>query len=128
MDRKRLVRPMIVFGIVLLLLTSCATPTPTTTGFPTGTFVNAQKDTGFQFNEDGTFDYFFGDLEEPLLVGTYSIDGNLFTEETINYPPCPYPGTYEWTYDGQNLTFQLFGEDECDVRIDAYVQTFIKSE
>ena len=121
MNRKKLLLSMIGLVFVLLPLISCTTASPTTTSeFPIGKFVLEDDPEGFRFNEDGTFDYFFGSLEEPALQGTYSVDGNRYTEETINFPACPYPGTYTWTYDGQNLTFELFGEDECGVRVFSY--------
>ncbi len=131
MNRKRLLAPMIGFGFVLMLLVSCATPSPTTTlVFPTGTFVHERnKNWAFQFNEDGSWLYFFGSLEIPEVEGTYSVDGNLYTETSVSDPSCPFPATYTWTYDSQNLAFQLFGEDLCGPRRGAYDgQTYIKSE
>ena len=125
MNRKKLLPPMI--GFVLVFLVSCASPSPE---FPTGKFVSEPGQTlTFQFNEDGTWGLFLGNSEAPAVRGTYSVEGNLFTEETSNYSPCPYPATYTWTYDGQNLAFQLFGEDQCGERRSTYDgQTFTKSE
>jgi hypothetical protein len=104
-------------------------PTPAS-AFPTGTFVHEHhKDWAFQFNEDGTWLYFFGNLKVPEVKGTYSVDGDLYTETSCSDPACPFPATYKWTYDGQNLTFQLVGGDQCGPRRSAYDgQTYVKSE
>ncbi len=82
MNRKTLLLPRkIGFGLLLLLLVSCATPSPATTlEFPTGTFVHEQKPSqAFQFYEDGTWDFVYGN---KTLEGTYSVDGDFYTEET----------------------------------------------
>jgi len=82
----------------------------------------------FQFNEDGTWAYYFYNLEAPEVEGTYSVDGGLYTETSASDPACPFPASYKWSYDGQKLTFQLFGEDKCGPRKGAYDgQTYIKS-
>ncbi len=113
MNHKKLLPTILGLGIVLLLLASCASPSPATTlEFPTGKFVNEDIHRAFQFNEDGTWDFFYINLEVPALNGTYSVDGDLYTDTSSNYAPCPDPATYTWTYDGDNLTFQLF-DDDC---------------
>ena len=105
-----------------------ATPSPMSR-FPTGRFIHENhKNWVFQFNPDGTWLYFYGNLEAPEVEGTYSVDGNLYTETSASDPACPFPASYTWSYDGQNLTFQLVGEDKCDPRKSAYdSQTYIKS-
>ena len=125
-NRKILLPQMIGLAFVLLFLASCSTPT--FDEFPTGKFVHEQINSrAFQFNEDGTWGFFAGKVELPTLKGTYSVDGNLYTDTSADYPECPFPGTYTWTYDGKNLAFQLFGEDKCEVRKADYDgQTYIK--
>jgi hypothetical protein len=113
MNRKRLALPTIAVGIVLLLLAACAPPTPE---FPTGFFVSADGTYALEFDEDGRFTYYAEDIHIPYSRGTYSIDGNLYTEDMM----CHFPATYTWAYDGQNLTFKLFGEDECEPRKGTY--------
>ena len=120
MNRNRLAWPTIGFGIVLLLLAACAPPTPE---FPTGRFVGPEGLDEFEFNEDGTFSYFFEQSSTPEVVGTYSIDGDLYTDETNSSEDCPFPGSYTWTYDDPILTFRLV-EDECEGRRSVYVQRF----
>ena len=123
MNRRKLVGTMLGFGMGLTLLAACVPPTPAPPEFPTGRFVNADGDEEFQFNEDGTWSYFQGQSQSPVVFGTYSIDGDLYTDETNSDPDCPFPGTYTWPYDGGTLTFRLV-EDECDGRPGAYVQRF----
>ena len=112
-----------------MVVTACVSFTGSTSEFPTGKFVHDVVKTWiFQFNEDGTWLYYFGDTS-PEVEGTYSIDDNLYTETSANDPDCPFPATYKWTYKGLKLTFNLVGEDKCDPRKDAMDgQTYIKSE
>lgn len=147
MDLKILSPQMIGSSLVLLLLVSCASPlaapTPTpipptrtplpppiSPEFPTGSFYHKHSSGGtycvFQFNEDGTFSYYWMisslDLSSsrPYETGTYSIDGNLYTVTSTDLTYCPPPATYTWTYDGQTLTFQVMGEDTCSDRQRTY--------
>jgi len=105
-------------------------PTPTlepsdAPEFQTGRFVNENGDEEFQFNEDGTFSYFFEQSSEPDVVGTYRIDGNLYIEESNTVEDCPPPGIYIWNYDGGTLTFRVSeSRDDCAGRRSAYVQRF----
>jgi hypothetical protein len=114
-------------------------PPPIAAEFPTGTFFH--QHTGplsgtycvFQFNEDGTFAYFYltssVNVENitSLLTGTYQIDGNLYTETTATLTrenpgisDCPGTATYAWTFDGQTLEFQVVGGDPCPDRLRTY--------
>jgi hypothetical protein len=121
---------MVVIIVALLLVTALVVSACGTPEFPIGRFVHENhKDWIFQFNEDGTWLYYFEDLTSPEVKGTYSIDGNLYTETSANDPACPFPATYKWTYDGLKLTFNLVGEDKCEGRKSAYDgQTYVKSE
>ena len=61
--------------------------------------------------------------------GTYKIDGNLWIEQGTE--ECPFPGTYEWTFDGSRLSFKLVGDDACDPRrqnTDGMVYTLVDPE
>ncbi len=85
-------------------------------GFPMGVFVHeACKDWTLQYNEDGS--YIFRVNDQVDAIGTYTIQNNLYTEDT-EYLPCNQArtATYTWTYDGQGLTFHLVGEDHCSAR------------
>ena len=104
-------------------------PPPVSPEFPTGRFFHQHAPASFcvfQFNQDGTYAYYWlvpsVDVtgKEPYATGTYSIDGNLFIETSTNVPGCPSPATYTWTYDGQTLTFQAVGEDQCSDRQSTY--------
>lgn len=113
-----------------LVLAACASG-GSTSGFPTGRFVNEQyKYRVFEFDEGGTWRYFEGNLEVPSVQGTYGVEGNLYTELTHDYAPLPQiPATYTWTYDDQKLTFYLSGEDPLAHRKSCYDgQTYIKEE
>ena len=102
-------------------------PPPISPDFPTGTFLHKHPVTFcvFQFNEDGTWAFFWKVVSvdvsgrEPYLRGTYIIDGNLYTETSINGVDCP-PATYALAYDGQTLAFQVVGEDTCADRQQTY--------
>ena len=89
--------------------------------FPSGKFVMVDdRFTGKYFNEDGTWTAFFAG--ETLAEGTYSVDGNLFIEET-NDQDCPAPMSYQYTFDGTNLKFQLTDEsreDSCQPRMEGF--------
>jgi hypothetical protein len=146
---KTMRKLLVVSGKMLclcLLLASCgpastpsevaAGPTPTRTplpppispDFPTGTFFHKHPATFcvWQFNEDGTWAYFWKVMStdvtgrEPYLRGTYAVDGNLYSETSNSDTDCPWPATYTWTYDGQTLAFQVVGEDKCADRQQAY--------
>jgi hypothetical protein len=125
----------LLIGLLLLtLFVSCATPespTPeTTTKFPTGRFVHELAIWALEFDEDGTWRGFDGDVSVSIISGKYATNGNLWTEMTHDYPTSPkVPATYTWTYDGQRLTFQLWGEDVNPHRkslLDG--QTYLKAE
>lgn len=67
---------------------------------------------------------------DPDVAGVYGVRGDLYTEMTHDYQWLPHvPATYRWTYDGQNLTFHLVGEDVISSRQEAMDgQTFVKSD
>ena len=79
----------------------------------------------------GSWRAYYGSYEsqkDPNVDGTYSVDGNLYTEQTAS-AYCDTPGTYTWTYDGENLTFEASGEDECAARERVYLgRTYTKSD
>ena len=66
-------------------------PPPISPDFPTGTFLHKHPVTFcvFQFNEDGTWAFFWKVVSvdvsgrEPYLRGTYIIDGRLYTERRV---------------------------------------------
>ena len=120
--------------ILLVFVAACGSGETAGTEFPTGRFEStAENDHHFplaiEFNEDGTFGFFTTPSSDVAMVeGTYSVEGSLYTDSTSDYSGCPFPGTYTWAYDGQDLTFQLFEAAECAVRRSAYDgQTYTRS-
>jgi hypothetical protein len=106
-------------------------PTPDTVGFPTGRFVHEEYDTHlFEFDEDRSYRYYEGNLEVPSVSGKYEITGDLYAEMTHDYTARrAIPVTYNWTYDGQKLTFHLWGEDVHAHRKSVYNgQAYVKVE
>ena len=97
--------------------------------FPTGYFISV--DTGremLEFYGDGTglgHDPVFGTA--PF---TYAIDGDVYTALTGGAVPVDVtsrkhdPATYRWDYDGEQLAFDLVGEDANDRRKTRMWQTF----
>ena len=85
-------------------------------GFPTGIFVHeTRKDWTLQYYDDGS--YIFRVNGQVDAIGTYTIQDNLYTEDTEYLPCSDAPkATYAWTFDGQGLVFHLVGEDLCDAR------------
>ena len=116
---------LLVIGLVLgsLFLAACGTKSPSDYGFPAGKFVWADSEfVGIYLNEDETWSAFY--YGEAVDNGTYTVKDNLYTQETSQV--CSSPATYEWSFDGTNLKFNLQGEDTCDVRRESFDgQTFI---
>ncbi len=98
--------------------------------FPTGRFADQSGLRSFEFHADGTWSFFENNMEVPAVSGRYVSNGDLYTEMTHDNPDYPQvPVTYYWTYDGEALTFQLWGEDVYDHRRSMYDgQTYTKSE
>ncbi|MEW6286303.1 MAG: hypothetical protein AB1509_08740 [Chloroflexota bacterium] len=94
-----------------LILSACGSSKAT--GFPTGKFVNPNSDigAGIEFKEDGTFRAFNSGY--TLARGTYSIDGDLYIEESNN-GNCPVPMKYKYSFDGTNLKFELTDQSRND--------------
>ncbi len=83
--------------------------------FPTGTFTDAKdKLRGYIFNPDMTWEYFTLGTGTISASSTYSLEGHLWTDQGI-VGQCP-AGTYEWDFDGSNLSFNAVGVDDCPDR------------
>jgi len=109
--------------------TTAATTTTSASDFPSGTFVAGGE--SVEFNEDGTCRWFAtnGGWELPCK---YAVNGDLYTEMWFDWPSYGpeenFPATYYWTFDGANLTFELWGNDANSSRRASYAQTLVKSE
>ncbi|HSR19393.1 MAG TPA: hypothetical protein VLL49_00630 [Anaerolineales bacterium] len=92
-------------------------PGPDTMAFPTGRFASEDALRAFEFSDDGTWRFFQQDLERPARSGRYVTNGDLYTEMTHDDPELRrVPATYTWTYEGNRLTFVLWGEDAIEQR------------
>lgn len=104
---------LLVIGLVLLSLTLTACTPSSSSAFPTGKFIKSgETDYGLKFNADGTFSVFQGDL--TYVTGTYKADGNVFTE-TSNDGGCNTNVSFNYTFDGTNLTFNYVGNPDDDL-------------
>lgn len=89
-----------------------AAPKPAEANFPTGKFIKSgETDYGLKFNADGTFSVFQG--EATYVTGTYNVDGDVFTE-TSNDGGCETNVSFNYTFDGSNLTFKYVGDPAKD--------------
>lgn len=87
--------------------------------FPTGTFVSDGHE-AVEFNEDGTCRW-YSETQGWQVPCRYAVNGDLFTEMTFVWPDgAQVPATYYWTYDGEHLTFELWGEDMRPHRNEVY--------
>lgn len=120
---KKLLSLLYVLLLVSLTLTACSTASSAVSAFPTGKFVDAKNEyVGYYFNGDMTWSYFtYG---ETGAQGKYEVKGDQWIEKGTD--ECPFPGTYQWSFDGTKLTLKLVGEDKCDPRREATDgQTFV---
>jgi hypothetical protein len=107
-------------GILLsLVLAACSSASSATSNFPTGKFVlpGTDESEGIYFNKDGTFAAFYYGAD--VAKGTYSVQGDLYTEETTDQKCEQSPMSFRYTFDGTNLKFELTDEsknDSCENR------------
>jgi hypothetical protein len=111
------------------ILQPTAAPTEPAVKFPTGKFIKSgTTNYGLVFNEDGTFSVF--DRQSMFVNGTYSVDGDIYTEESNDHS-CP-PMSFKYMFDGTNLTFNYVGNPAADPcggrRTDFDNQTYILSK
>ena len=124
---KRFFAVFSIFVLSSLLLAACAS---SSSDFPIGKFYvsGSERTEGFEFDRDGSFNYFSGD--EKVMEGTYTVEGDVYTETSNNgegaEPACKLPSTYNWVYDGTTLRFTVI-EDKCMARRSAYTDyLFVK--
>ncbi len=121
---------LLVIGLVLLslILSACASESPTSAveptavpkpsggSFPTGTFIKSgETNYGLKVKADGTFLVFQGDM--VYVTGTYKADNGVFTE-TSNTGGCDTNVSFNYKFDGTNLTFSYVGDPSADTHCD----------
>ena len=95
------------------------------TGFPTGTFVAADgSGLSLVLAEDGTWSNSDG------VGGAYGVNGDLWAEMTHDSPDTPQvPATYQWDWDGEQLTFEPWSRDDNETRVSVYTgHVYIRAE
>lgn len=93
-----------------------ATSTQPPPQFPTGKFISVENPNNvYRFEEDNTWSYYIGGLMGAK--GTFRVEGDQWIEEGTS--ECPFSGTYQWTFEGETLTFSLIGNDNCTPRKEA---------
>ena len=103
---------ILIIGVMLfsLILSSCGATEKA--NFPIGRFIKSgEENYGMKFNADETFSVFRG--ETIYVAGTYKADGKVFTE-TSNDGGCETNVSFNYTFDGSNLTFTYVGDPEKD--------------
>lgn len=89
------------------------TPLPFIEGteFPTGKFEHVGGHYVIEFREDGT-SVWYTERQGGSYPTRYGVSGNYYAEMIFSYPSGrQVPGTYFWNYDGELLTFQVWGKD-----------------
>ena len=111
-----------LFVALALALVLAACGSTKETNFPTGKFIKTgTTNYGLIFNEDGTFSVFDGN--STIVRGTYSVDGDTYTDKSNNVGCLDEPKSFKYTFDGTNLTFKYIGDpanDACDGRRDDF--------
>lgn len=106
---------MLVLVLVLLslLLAACGSTSSGEANFPTGKFIKVGNPNHWlNFNADGTFAVIEG--QTTLVRGTYSVDGDTYTEESNDAGCTDVPKSFKYTFDGTNLTFNYIDNPEED--------------
>lgn len=111
MKNSKLLLLVPVLVLISLLLAACG-PKPEA-NFPTGKFIKVgNPNHWFIFNADGTFAVYEG--QTTLVRGTYSVDGDTYTEESNDAGCTDVPKSFKYTFDGTNLTFNYIDNPEED--------------
>jgi hypothetical protein len=106
---------VLMAGLLLLSILLAACSSSGNSNFPTGKFIKAgTTDEGLNFNEDGTWSRFSNIF--IYVKGTYSVDGNIYTETSNNgNGDCDETNVnFKYKFDGKNLTFNYVGNPEDD--------------
>lgn len=122
MKAKKFLFAWLTVLILGLVLSACSSGAK----FPTGKFMDAQNNSlGYYLNQDKTWTYIY--YGEHSAQGKYKVKDNLWVNQGDK--DCPFSATYEWSFDGSNLSFKLVGEDQCQPRKEATDgRTFVLAE
>ncbi len=117
MKQKKLWTLISLLTVSALLLATCATGP---VKFPTGEYID-YKGFHYDFDEDGTYGVSESDGKPALILGEYTIDGNVITI-IDNLVYCPYSeGSYYWSVGKDRaLNFEVIAE-ECGNRMNQFV-------
>ena len=114
MKTNKLLVPVLL--LLSLLLAACGSSKEA--NFPTGKFIKSgEPNHALVFKEDGTFSVMEGD--STIVIGTYSVDGDTYTEKSNNVFCTAIPMSFKYTFDGKNLTFTYISnpaDDPCGGR------------
>jgi hypothetical protein len=95
---------VLILTLLSLLLAACGSTSSGEANFPTGKFIKSgEPNHALVFNEDGTFSVMDG--SSTLVRGTYSVNGDTYTEESNDAGCTDVPKRFKYTFDGKNLTF-----------------------
>ena len=104
-------------------------PLPTTASeFPIGQFVAIDEESrGLTFRENGRW---LASSPAGGASGSYVVNGNLYTEmRHSDSSGAKVPATYRWSWDGDRLTFILWGEDADAWRKSFYAEhAYVRAE
>jgi ABC-type transport system substrate-binding protein len=101
-------------------------PIDPASNFPTGKLVLREDELSyFIFTNDGRWGRYLEGLR--IGSGTFRVEGNTYILTSFHGPePCPVPMSYQFSFDGTNLTFNLTDEskkDSCSGRRQNYNNT-----
>lgn len=101
-------------------------PIDPASNFPVGKLVLREDELSyFIFTADGKWGRYLEGLR--IGSGTFRVEGNTYILTSFHGPePCPVPMSYQFSFDGTNLTFKLTDEskkDPCSGRRQNYNNT-----
>jgi hypothetical protein len=106
---------LLVLSLILLSLSlvACGSTSSKEAHFPTGKFIKSgEPNHALVFKEDGTFSVMEGST--TLVMGTYSVDGDTYTEKSNNAGCTDVPKSFKYTFDGTSLTFNYVDDPTKD--------------
>jgi hypothetical protein len=113
MKTNKLLLLVPIMALLSLLLVACGSTSSGEGNFPTGKFIKSgEPNHALVFKEDGTFSVMEGST--TLVLGTYSVDGDTYTEKSNNAGCTDVPKSFKYTFDGKKLTFNYIDDPAKD--------------